>query len=180
MIKIYKYNHNDKGFRAVVNDNTLKGKNREEAIDNWIKDNGTEVTIKDYLSDYWRHSFRKDYSYRTLGKPENCIERLAYAEIEYDCDLSYCTVREHSPEDLIESRTSWDEMRNYADGLASFINSLKSEIANGTICVKNYRKPSDEQMEYLAKAIITLENEGDNKTSAILSELRADLKKLKG
>lgn len=40
-------------------------------------------------------------------------------------------------------------------------------------------KPSDEQMEYLAKAITTLGNEGDNKTSAILCELRADLKKLK-
>lgn len=40
-------------------------------------------------------------------------------------------------------------------------------------------KPSDEQMEYLAKAITTLGNEGDNKTSAILCELRTDLKKLK-
>ena len=40
-------------------------------------------------------------------------------------------------------------------------------------------KPSDEQMEYLAKAITTLGNEGDNKTSAILYELRTDLKKLK-
>ena len=41
-------------------------------------------------------------------------------------------------------------------------------------------KPSNEQMEYLAKAITTLGNEGDNKTSAILCELRTDLKKLKG
>ena len=41
-------------------------------------------------------------------------------------------------------------------------------------------KPSDEQMEYLAKAITTLGNEGDNKTSAILCELRTCLKKLNG
>ena len=41
-------------------------------------------------------------------------------------------------------------------------------------------KPSDEQMEYLAKAITTLGNEGDNKTSSILYELRTNLKKLKG
>ena len=176
MIKIYKYNNNDKGFRAVVNDNTLKGKNHEEAIDNWIKDNGTEVTIKDYLSDYWRHSFRKDYSYRALGKPENCIERLAYAEIEYDCDLSYCTVREHSPEDLIESRTSWDEMRNYANGLASFIDSLKSEIVNGTICVKNYWKPSDEQMDALKKVLRVSEAPEYSPIRTLFS----DLKKLKG
>ena len=138
MIKIYKYDYNDKGFRAVVNDNTLKGKKREEAINDWIKANGTEVTIKDYFNDDKRYSFyNKEYSYHYDGKPENCIERLAYDELEYDSDLSYCTVREYSPEDLIESRTSWDEMKNYADGLDSFINSIKSEIANGTICVKN-------------------------------------------
>lgn len=134
MIKIYKYDYNDKGFRAVVNDNTLKGKKREEALDNWIKANGTEVTIKDYFNDHNRDSFYdKEYSYHCDGKPNNCIERLAYAEIEYDGDLSYCTVREHSPEDLIESRTDWDEMRNYADGLAYFIDNLKSEIAEGKI-----------------------------------------------
>jgi hypothetical protein len=137
MIKIYKYDHNDKGFRAVVNDNTLKGKKRTESLNDWIKANGTEVSINDYFNDHKRDSFYTEYSYHCDGKPDNCIERLAYAELEYDNDLSYCTVREHSPEDLIESRTSWDEMRNYADGLAYFIGSLKSEIANGTICVKS-------------------------------------------
>lgn len=133
MIKIYKYNPEDKRFRDVVNNSTLKGKKREEALDNWVKENGAEVSIKDYLNDYNRNSWRKDYAYRCFGKAENCIERLAYAEIEYDGDLSYCTVRENSPEDLIESRTSWDEMKNYADGLAYFIESLKSEIADGKI-----------------------------------------------
>lgn len=134
MIKIYKYDYNDKGFRAVVNDSTLKGKKREEALNNWIKTNGTEVSINDYFNDYHRDSFYdKGYSYHCDGKPENCIERLAYAELEYDSDLSYCTVREHSPEDLIESRTDWDAMKSYADGLAYFIESLKSEIADGKI-----------------------------------------------
>jgi hypothetical protein len=137
MIKIYKYDHNDKGFRAVVNDNTLKGKKRTESLNDWIKANGTEVSINDYFNDHKRDSFYTEYSYHCDGKPDNCIERLAYAELEYDNDLSYCTVREHSPEDLIESRTSWDEMKSYANGLAYFIGSLKSEIANGTICVKS-------------------------------------------
>lgn len=138
MIKIYKYDYNDEGFRAVVNDNTLKGKKRTEALNDWIKTNGTEVSINDYFNDHRRYGFYNNtYSYHCEGKPENCIERLAYAELEYDNDLSYCWVREASPEDLIESRTGWDEMKNYADGLAYFIGSLKSEIANGTICVKN-------------------------------------------
>lgn len=182
MIKIYKYNRNDKGFQAVVNDNTLKGKNREEAIDNWIKDNGTEVTIKDYLSDYWRHSFYKDYSYLVLGKPENCIERLAYAEIEYDCDLSYCTVREHSQEDLIESRTSWDEMKDYADGLYRFIDSLISDVVIGKIIVsQNTWKPSDEQMNTLEQWLKDNQYKGDARYCySIFESLYQDLKKLKG
>lgn len=137
MIKIYKYDHNDKGFRAVVNDSTLKGNKRTEAINNWIKANGIEVTIKDYFNDYNRDSVYNVYSYHCDGNPENCIERLAYAELEYDGDLSYCSVRKNSPEDLTESRTDWDEMKNHADGLAYFIDSLKSEIADGTICVKS-------------------------------------------
>ena len=40
-------------------------------------------------------------------------------------------------------------------------------------------KPSDEQMEYLAKAIATLGDEGDCKTASILNCLRVELKKLR-
>ena len=56
------------------------------------------------------------------------------------------------------------------DNLVNWLKSLRPQ---------NRWKPSEEQMEYLAKAITTLGNEGDNKTSAILYELRTDLKKLK-
>jgi hypothetical protein len=133
MIKIYKYNHQDERFITVVNDNTLKGKERNEAIDNWVKENGTEVSLKDYFSDCDRNNWRKDYAYRSFGKAENCIERLAWGEIEYDDDLSYCTMKNLCPEDLIESRTKWDEMKSYADGLYYFIVSLKNEITEGKI-----------------------------------------------
>lgn len=60
----------------------------------------------------------------------------------------------------------------------AFVHWLKT-LPN-RITFNPYWKPSDEQMEYLAKAITTLGNEGDNKTSAILHELQTDLKKLKG
>lgn len=140
MIKIYKYDTQDTAYQAVVNDPTLKGKKRDEAIAEWIRTNGKKVSIKDYFNDYSRSRWNKDYSYRCEGEPENCVERLAYGEIEHDNDLSYCNTKENFPEDLIESRTDWDEMKSYADGLAYFIDSLKSEIANGTICVKKLRK----------------------------------------
>lgn len=137
MIKIYKYHSEDKRFRAVVNDSTLKGKKREEALNNWVKENGTEVSIKEFLNDDSRdsyHRYDEDYIvYRCFGKPENCIERLVYGEIEWDNDLSYWNAKNHNPEDLIESRTDWDAMKSYADGLYYFIESLKSEIAEGKI-----------------------------------------------
>lgn len=137
MIKIYKYHSEDKGFRDVVNDDTLKGKKREETLDNWVKENGTEVSIKEFLNDNSRNSYHRygeDYIvYRCFGKPENSIERLVYGEIEWDNDLSYWNAKKHNPEDLIESRTDWYAMRDYADGLYYFIESLKNEIAEGKI-----------------------------------------------
>ena len=39
-------------------------------------------------------------------------------------------------------------------------------------------EPTKEQMEYLSKAIVTLGEEGDGKTAAVLNELRKDLKNL--
>ena len=43
---------------------------------------------------------------------------------------------------------------------------------------QSHWKPSEEQMDYLSKAIMTLSEEGDGRTSAILNELRTQLKAL--
>jgi hypothetical protein len=53
--------------------------------------------------------------------------------MEYVSELSYCHVRENRPEDLTENRTDWNDMMDYADGLASFIDRLKDEIGNGKL-----------------------------------------------
>jgi hypothetical protein len=138
MIKIYRYYYNTQEWRNLINDPTLKGAKRDIAINDFIVKNGTEVSIQEYFNDFNRKSFRdKGYSYKCFGEAENCIERLVYGEREYDEDLLYCDTRESSPEDLCESRTDWDSMKNYADGMARFIESLKSEIAAGTIVAQN-------------------------------------------
>lgn len=152
MMKIYRYNHNNPEYRKVVNNPTLKGEKRNEAIDEAIHILGEEISIREYFNDHKRNYLLRDddISYAIFGKPENTIERLAYAEIEYDNDLSYCDAKMHSPEDLIEARTSWDEMESYADGLYYFIESLKSEIACGKIVTPQpHWKPSEGQMEIL-------------------------------
>ena len=96
MIKIYKYNHTDNEYRTVVN-SKLKSKEREKAIDKWIEENGTETPIQTYFKDVHRNSWGNDYSYKAFGTPDNCIERLAYGEIEYDNELSYCDAKNNHP-----------------------------------------------------------------------------------
>lgn len=132
MINIYKYYHNTKEWKELINSN-LKGKERHKAINDFIKNNGDEVSIKEYFSDNERYSLNKDYSYECFGEPTNSIEKLAYGEIVNFSDLSYCNAKKRCPEDLVESRTSWDEMKEYADGLYYFIDSLKNEIARGEL-----------------------------------------------
>ena len=138
MIKIYRYCYSTQEWDNLINDPSLTGAKRKSAINDLIVKNGTEVSIKDYFNDGLRDNFiDKQYSYKCFGEPENCIERLALAEMNYDNELSYCTAKEYSPEDLCEERTDWSEMKDYADGLYYFILSLKREIAAGTIVTQN-------------------------------------------
>ena len=138
MLKIYKFDPTSVDYRKVVNDSTLKGKARNKAIDETVQKIGTEVTFQEYFSDYNRNYsfFKKGYCYHCFGEAENLFEKLAYSEIEYDGDLGYWNKKENSPEDLIESRTSWDEMKDYADGMYYFIESLKGDFASGKIIIK--------------------------------------------
>ncbi len=136
MIKIYKYSITSKEYLDVIQDRSLSGKKRDEAIDAKIKEIGKEVSVREYFSDYSRDSWRIDYRYAIFGEPENCIEKLAKSETNFDNDLSYLSTRNNCPEDLIEERTSWDEMKDFASGLANFIESLESEIATGKIVVR--------------------------------------------
>ena len=70
--------------------------------------------------------------------------------------------------DAIMNKATPNEISVYS----KYINWLKS------IRPKNTWKPSGEQIEYLAKAIATLGDEGNCKTASILNYLRVELKKL--
>lgn len=135
MIKIYKYSPNSIWFKGVINDSALKGKKRDLAIENAIKEHGEQISIVEYFKDLNRNSWGKDYCYSCYGEPEDSIERIVNAEINYDNDLNYLSAKNNNPEDLIESRTSWDEMKDYADGLYWFINSVISDVVSGKIIV---------------------------------------------
>ena len=136
-MEIYKYYYNTEEWNKLVNSG-LRDKERNAAFDKYIKKNGTKVSIKEYFNDYDRDNRWRDlgYSYKCFGDAENCVERLAKSEREYDDDLGYCSIANNFPEDLCESRTDWDELKCYADGLKNFIDELKSEIASGKIVIR--------------------------------------------
>ena len=133
MFEIYKYNPNCQEWNNIRN-SKLVGIEREKAFDECAKKIGTKLTLQEYFSIYFRESdFTKDVCYRCIGKPTNLLERLAFSEMDYDSDLSYINMSDSFPEDFIESRTSYEDMINYADGLKYFIEELKDEIAKGRI-----------------------------------------------
>lgn len=62
--------------------------------------------------------------YRVEGERETIIDIVVYALI-YD-KLAYLRTASICPEDLIESRTSWDELKDYTNNLESFAYSVLS------------------------------------------------------
>lgn len=132
-MEIYKYNPNCQEWDNIRNSN-LVGIEREKAFDECAKNIGTKLTLQEYFSIYFRESdFTKGVCYRCIGKPTNLLERLAFSEMDYDSNLSYINMSQSFPEDFIESRTSYEDMIDYADGLKDFIEELKDEIAKGKI-----------------------------------------------
>ena len=135
-MKIYKYNPNCKEWEDIRN-SKLVGIKRENAFNECIKNIGVELTLQEYFATYPRESdFTKGVCYRCIGEPTNILERLAYSEMEYDEGLSYIHRSKASPEDFVESRTSYEDMIDYADGLVYFIDSLKDEIGSGNLIYK--------------------------------------------
>lgn len=133
MFEIYTYNPQCQEWDNIRNSN-LVGFERKKAFDECVKKIGTRLTLQEYFSIPYRESdFTKGVCYRCIGKPTNILERLAFSEMENDKDLSYINMSDFYPEDFVESRTSYEDMIDYANGLKYFIEELKDEIANGRI-----------------------------------------------
>lgn len=132
-MEIYRYNINCQEYKAIRNSG-LVGVERENAFNECIKKIGTKLSLSEYFNITDRVvKFGDDVHYMAFGKPNNILEELAYGELDYLSELSYCDLIDCYPEDLIESRTDWQAMKGYADGLASFIDRLKCEIADGRL-----------------------------------------------
>lgn len=114
----------------------------------------------------------------------------------------------NEPQPILDSWIAWikrqgeqkpagwsEDDKNHVKSILSTIECCKAQFPNAQAVVEAYNadidwikslrpqshwKPTDEQMEYLAKAIVTLGDEGNCKTASILNDLRVELKKLRG
>lgn len=135
-IEIYKYTVDTDEWNTICN-SKLQVKERNQAFNEYISKNGTKVTIQEYFKDYRRNDcyYTKIY-YKCFGVPTNAIEQIVFAETDYLDNLSYISTKENHSGDLIESRTDWESMKNYADGLYYYLQDLINDIADGKIIVK--------------------------------------------
>ena len=131
-IEIYKYTYDTDEWENIRR-SKLEWEERENAFNEYIKQSGTKVTIKEYFQDINREYNYNKTSYKSFGKPTNTIEKIVFAETNHLDDLSYLSVKVNNPEDLIESRTDWEALKDYADGMYFFIRDLIREFANGVI-----------------------------------------------
>ena len=137
-MKIIKYNqtlYSSKEWREACE--IKKSKQKEEAFNRLIEKNGDEISLREYFSDVYRMSIlHGENSYKFFGEPENAIEKIAFAEQGGGSDLGYILMKERLPEDLVEDRTSWDELKEYADDMYYFIESLITDFEEGKIIIK--------------------------------------------
>ena len=127
-MKIVIYNPNTKEWNKFINSLKCKGKKRDEAINTHIAEIGKEVSAAEFIrnSHLYTSLFGK-LRYKFIGKPCNPLEKLV--AFVYDSS-SYIYMKKSFPEDFIESRTDWEDMVNYADEMASFIEEIMEDIAN--------------------------------------------------
>jgi hypothetical protein len=130
---IYQFNPNCQEWKDITS-SSLKDEAKEAAIDACVKKIGKQLTLQEYFNIPDRESnSQKGVCYRMIGKPTNILEELALSEQEQIWGLEYCNFREDFTEDICEDETEWDRMRDYANGLAYFINRLKGEIGSGKL-----------------------------------------------
>lgn len=118
MIRIYKvWNNTDKVKEIYCNRKKNKQSEWRDVLDNsesftaeeWIK-LGVSYTPWNYEGFFWH----------VEGKPESLAERLACWKLG-ETGPDYTWACDNRPEDLIECRTDWDSMKNYADELNYFL-----------------------------------------------------------
>lgn len=95
-----------------------------------IIDSSERMTAKEFWDD-WFEEFDSSGSARFWfiieGEPESIVDELVRLKMG-ESDVCYPWIVKHSPEDLIESRISYEDLIGHADKMDLFINKLCNYI----------------------------------------------------
>lgn len=126
-MKIIIYDPNTKEFSEFINSLKCNGAERIEAIDAYIADNGKEISAAEFVRDSYLYTrWCRKLHYKFIGEPCSPLEKMV--KFAYG-GASYISMKENFPEDFTESRTDWDDMVDYADEMASFIEEIMEDLA---------------------------------------------------
>ena len=126
-MKIIIYNPNTKELNDFIDSLHCVGIKRDKAIESYIIKTGKEISIKEFLDNKYNYThWNSDLRYKLIGEPCNPLEKIVkfiYAS------SSYIHMKRSFPEDFVESRTDWNDMVDYADEMASFIEELMEDLS---------------------------------------------------
>lgn len=126
-MKIIIYNPNTKEWNKFINSLDCKGEERDKAIEAYITKIGQEVSTSEFVNNNYTYTnLFSDLCYEFIGEPNTPLEKI----VKFVYSGSYIDRKRRAPEDFIESRTNWDDMMDYADEMANFINELMEDMAN--------------------------------------------------
>ena len=128
-MKIIIYNPHTKEWNEFINSLSYncKGKERDKTIEAYITKIGQEVSTSEFVNN--NHTYTNlfgDLCYEFIREPNTPLEKI----VKFVYSGSYIDRKRRAPEDFIKSRTDWDDMMDYADEMANFINELMEDMAN--------------------------------------------------
>ena len=139
-MKIVIYNPHTKEWSKFIESlgSNCRGEERDKAVQAHIEEIGQEVSATEFLKNRYVYTdLFGDLRYRFVGEPNNPLEKLV--KFVYS-GPNYINMKREFPEDFTESRTDWNDMVNYADEMACFIEELMEDMATQWDTVKKVLK----------------------------------------
>lgn len=131
-----------------------------------------EVSFEKWLDDWYKE--HKDPAYHRISMTEKEFKNFCHG-----IRNMYEQKQEWSEEDEETIKSACYYLKEYGNHICDVNLDKANRIYKTADALKSLHphwKPSKEQIEYLAKAIITLGEEGDCKTAGVLNEIRNHLK----
>ena len=127
-MKIIIYDPNTDEWSAFINSLVCKGAKRDKVIKEHIIEIGQEIIASEFVKNSHLYtSWSRNLCYEFIGEPSNPLEKII--KLVYS-GHNYINMKRNFSEDFTESRTNWDDMTNYADEMAYFIEDIMEDMAN--------------------------------------------------